>query len=146
MKTHKTIFILLLSINSLAILLLFGFNLDQAQNRNLQNNANTSSAEPTLEYQFKEPMMAYQVLSALDVFEPIDLGLTAKRTKMYYTSTLFLGMQTDDNYCEKHRYFFVFNPEVVMKQKKFHHERQSWLKSQISGPSRNWRERHNASC
>jgi len=68
-QTHKTIFILLLSINALAILLLFGFNLDQyAQNRNLQNNTNTSSLEPSLEYQFKEPMMAYQVLSALDVF------------------------------------------------------------------------------
>jgi len=52
-------------------------------------------------------------------FEPIDLGLTAKRTKMYYTSTLFLGLQTDDYYCDKHRKFFVFNPQVVMREKNF---------------------------
>jgi len=118
MKTPKNIFTLLLCINSLAIILLFGHNFNQFDNRNLQiNHTINESLETSLH--FRDPVMAYKILSALDVFEPIDLGLSAKRTKMYYTQGPFLGLQTDDNYCDKHRAFFVFNPEVILQRKNF---------------------------
>ena len=119
MKTPKNIFAALLCINFLAILLLFSYNFDQFDNRNLQINNTTISEPKSTELHFKDPVMAYKILSALDVFEPIDLGLSAKRTRMYYTQGPFLGLQTDDNYCEKHRAFFVFNPQAVLQQKNF---------------------------
>lgn len=64
-------------------------------------------------YKFTNPNLAKKILSKLDVYRP----LTDERMNQFKQLPLFdkpfLGFKSDDEYCEKHRAYFVEHPESV---------------------------------
>lgn len=80
-----------------------------------------TSEEPVVtSYKFDNPALAYKVLSALDVFEPVApkyLGIGTKPKNSYHLP--FLGLKNDDEYCNKNREHFVYNPESVFEKRNY---------------------------
>jgi len=113
---QKVVFAWLLSVN---ILFIFVFSaLEYQQSLTVERVLeNETSIVPDNE--FIDPIRAYQLLSILDSFEPIDLGLTSAKAEKYYTKGSFLGLYTDKNYCEKHRAYFVKDPSFIFNEKNF---------------------------
>jgi hypothetical protein len=82
-----------------------------APNRKLYSSTSSTPFEPKFqpkdEHRFVNPSLAYKVLTQLDVFTPVDErhylvpGGTAKQV-----NGTFLGLKSDDHYCEKHRAYF----------------------------------------
>jgi hypothetical protein len=69
-------------------------------------------------YTFQEPILAYHLLKKLDEFKPID-------GKKYYNQLAssgnwshipYLGLNIDDQYCDKHRLAFVHDPTFVFQE------------------------------
>ena len=84
--------------------------------RRLQNNLSHLNQSS---YEFENPLIAYHLLSKLDTYEPLRPDLSLKEaTKFNYRGT-FYGIKTDDHYCEKHRAYFVENPNFMFQEKNF---------------------------
>ena len=66
-------------------------------------------------YYFDDPTAAYNLLSQLDVFEVIDGNAVAGAK--YDTPSM--GFKPDFDYCDKHRAYFVENPDLVFKNLNF---------------------------
>jgi len=64
-------------------------------------------------YYFDDPTAAYNLLSKLDIFEVIEDGVVKGAN---YTSKV-MSMKPDFDYCDKHRAYFVENPEFVFAEK-----------------------------
>ncbi len=71
------------------------------------------------EDKFDDPILAYQLLTALDTFKLIDIGLSPEKVEKFYRRGSFLGLTTDNKYCEKHRAYFVSNPGFIFNEKNF---------------------------
>jgi len=68
---------------------------------------------------FTDPEMAFYILQKLDIFEEYeDPNLTDEEARTQYTRP-YLGLTTDDKYCEKHRAHFVNHPEIIFQEKNF---------------------------
>ena len=63
----------------------------------------------TARYSFTDPSFAYQILSELDIFEPVDEKHFSYRNTGSAYGTPFLGLKNDDEYCNKHRSYFAHN-------------------------------------
>jgi len=71
-------------------------------------------------YRFDNPMLAYKILSQLDIFEPVNdsvFGAVKEGANKYHVP--WFGMINDDNYCNKHRAYFVENPENLFEEMNF---------------------------
>lgn len=78
----------------------------------------TTISSPEDLYRFTNPALAYQVLSQLDVFEPVNASyLTIGPDPKSQYHKPYLGLMNDPEYCNKHRARFVENPEIVFEQK-----------------------------
>jgi hypothetical protein len=64
-------------------------------------------------YYFDDPTAAYNLLSKLDIFEIIEDGVIKGAN---YNSKV-MGLKPDFDYCDKHRAYFVENPEFVFAEK-----------------------------
>lgn len=66
---------------------------------------------------FIDQPLAYKILSELDVFEPVTdskyLGGAPNAKPLYHKP--LLDLKNDDEYCNKHRAYFVENPEMVFE-------------------------------
>ena len=106
----------LFSVNLLAIF--FTFTLHYHESLTIKRVLDNETSEEA-RIEFDDPIRAYQLLSILDEFEPINIGLSRDKAEKFYTKTPFVGLTTDKNYCEKHRAYFVSNPSFMFKEKNF---------------------------
>ena len=60
-------------------------------------------------YSFTDPDLAYQILTELDIFEPVLDEYFAHRINGSKYETPYLGLKNDDQYCMKHRDYFIKN-------------------------------------
>ncbi|RYE38002.1 MAG: hypothetical protein EOP48_27785, partial [Sphingobacteriales bacterium] len=68
-------------------------------------------------YRFDNPMLAYKIISQLDIFEPVNdsvFGAIKEGANKYHLP--WFGMTNDDNYCNKHRAYFVESPENIFEE------------------------------
>ena len=74
------------------------------------------NSKPALE--FRDPSLAYKILTLLDVYKPVDDSYFGGRTSFFrnYSYPLF-GLRSDESYCEKNRANFVNHPESVFEEK-----------------------------
>lgn len=72
------------------------------------------SLDPKSDYKFRNPDLAYDVLSQLEVIP--ELG-NFKSTPI--PSKPFTNLKVDDNYCEKRRAYFVLYPEEIFEKMAF---------------------------
>jgi len=82
-----------------------------------QQKMNYTALKPNKTYKFHNPFVALKILNQLDVFVPVDEayfknGLTLKNR---YTQP-YLGLRSDNQYCERQRAAFVGNPERVFEK------------------------------
>ena len=87
----------------------------------LMDSANSST---NISYKFKDQNLASQILDKLDEYRQVD--------DLYYTWTnggssrngnkSFLALKKDNNYCKKHRAYFVQNTETLFNQVNFLNE------------------------
>ena len=80
----------------------------------LSRSVNSSSSSSS---KFLDPNLASQILEKLDVYKPVDdlyyrgnFGGSAK------SSISFLALKKDEEYCKKHRAYFVEHPEALFTQ------------------------------
>jgi len=84
------------------------------------NTYDLSGTQDLPKYEFTDPIVAYKVLSLLDVFTPVNnsyLGWGKLAVPEYEKP--YLGLANDDEYCQKHRAMFVERPEIVFEQFNF---------------------------
>lgn len=113
---NKNIFLLLLGTNLLALMII-SHNYYNAKGPN--RITTTIDIPETSTLKFKDPETAYYILQKLDIFEVYeDPSMTPEEAKIQYNKA-YLGLTTDDNYCEKHRAHFVNHPEMVFEEKNF---------------------------
>ena len=84
---------------------------------NFRIMTNTPDADES-SYKFLNPNLAYQILTKLDVFEPFYNGYDETDGEEMYQRA-YLGFTADNTYCDKHRAYFVHNPEYVFTKKNF---------------------------
>lgn len=121
MITMKTVFLTLLVSNFIAVSIIgFNFYSSKSSSRSIENRAaNTRFAtQNTASYQFEEKMTAYKILEQLDVFEPVDDRYYNNFPKvMNYYHKPYYGLKSDNDYCIKHRAYFVDHPEFIFQEK-----------------------------
>ena len=74
----------------------------------------------TSPYKFLDPTLAFDILTQLDIFEPVDpsyLGIGSKSFELF--NRPFLGLKNDDEYCIKQRAYFTQHPEMVFDNMSF---------------------------
>jgi len=64
-------------------------------------------------YRFNDPIIAYQILEQLDIFEKMEVTEEQLNTKF---SNYYMSLIPDNKYCEKHRAYIVNHPEAIFKQ------------------------------
>ena len=79
--------------------------------------SDTAKEDP---YKFRDPSLAYKVLSELDVFVPVNNSYLwfGKKVSEQYDKP-YLGLTNDPEYCNKHRALFVEQPDIVFKEFNF---------------------------
>jgi len=118
MKTFKTILTVLFLVNAFALILIANFNTKAPVSERILN-LNALSAVETSPNRFHDPVAAYHILSKLDAYEPLDPTMTPEQIRQKDISGTFKGLKTDDHYCDKHRAYFVYNPDFIFNQKNF---------------------------
>ena len=68
----------------------------------------STHTEPS-NYSFIDPGLAYQILTELDIFEPVEDKYFAYRINGSKYGIPYLGLINDDQYCMKHRDYFTKN-------------------------------------
>jgi len=67
--------------------------------------------------QFNDPILAYKVLSLLDVYKPVhESNFVYPGFNVSKFHRPYLGFKSDDQYCEKHRLQFVNHPRTIFKE------------------------------
>lgn len=117
MKNMRSIYLIFLGINIFgAIILLFSLN-DDKIHVSTRTNLYVQTQVPL---KFDNPVLAYQVLSKLDVFEPVDVSyFNALPSPRAMYNLHYLGLYTEDEYCDLHRAFIVDNPETIFIDRNF---------------------------
>ena len=114
MINAKAIFFILIGTNVLALLILSHNYYHMSSPSRI-----TSTADPqNTIYKFRDPFMAYHVLKKLDIFEEYEPTIPKEQADALY-STPYMGLTADDEYCDKHRAYFVNHPEIVFEEKNF---------------------------
>lgn len=114
MAKLRNIFFFICAVQFLAFIVIFQ-NHNSAHPRRVLNS---QAVDANSDSKFDNPEAAYHILKKLDLFEPYDLGYTPKETEKYFNQAL-LGLKPDFEYCDKHRAYFVYNPEFVFNEKNF---------------------------
>jgi len=112
--TPRLIFFILVGINFIALTFI---NLNhsgmQAHTRMM-----TVVPEPEVPFdKFLNPELAYEILTLLDVFEIYEDPIKSEADKQTKYDKPYLGLRTTENYCEKHRAYFVYYPEETFKSR-----------------------------
>ena len=84
----------------------------------IQHNFSAKSSSVSSPYAFSDPALAYEILTKLDIPIPYNNGWNAKEAAKKY-QTPFFGLTSDYKYCEKHRAYYVHNPEYLFSQINF---------------------------
>ena len=72
------------------------------------------------EYKFSNTSLAYEILSQLDIYKPVDDAFFKDRTgAVVKDSNAFLGLVNDNEYCAKHRLYFTEHSDVLFKEINF---------------------------
>ncbi len=117
-RINKHTFVFLLGLNLFAVIFL-SHNFYLYESDNHHRITTEKAKEDFSSYQFIDPSVAYQVLEELDIFEVFrDPNLSDERAKEIY-SRPYLGVTVDDNYCKRHRAYFVNNPAKFFVDKNF---------------------------
>ena len=84
---------------------------------------NLTNSPTNTSYKFEDQKLASQILDKLDEYRHVDdlyytwtSGMSARSNKS------FLALKKDDNYCKKHRAYFVENTETLFNQVNFLNE------------------------
>ena len=113
----RIIFLILVGVNLLA-LTFTGYNWNHS---NLQAHTRMMTVvdnEPEIPHdRFINPEIAYEILSLLDVFSVYEDPNRSEADNEVKYGKPYLGLRTDDNYCDKHRAHFVYYPETAYKSK-----------------------------
>lgn len=73
--------------------------------------------KPQESLKFDQPFVAYHLLKALDPFEPVDpkyynhIPLSGN-----WSNFTYIGLNVDEQYCDKHRAVFASNPSFIFEQ------------------------------
>ena len=113
MSSITKLFVTLIAINMIALLTI-GHNYFETSR---ELSFETQVPEPT-NYQFDDPATAYYVLQQLDIQEPVDHGLPVEKYEKKYKKP-FISWIPDNEYCDKHRAYFVNDPEEMFNQVNF---------------------------
>ena len=113
----KAIYIIFLGVNIFGAIVLFYSIHNNKIETSSYNNFYVQSPAPL---KFHDPIIAYQILSQLDIFEPVEDHYfnTLTKSKNHY-HVPYLSLITDDEYCELHRAYIVDNPENIFIDKNF---------------------------
>ena len=73
---------------------------------------------PFKPHNFTDPALAYEILTHLDIPKPYDNGWNPSQAANKYQAP-FMGLTSDYKYCEKHRAYYVNNPEHLFSEINF---------------------------
>ena len=115
MFTLKTVIFTIIALNILGFTIL----LLHSNSSKATSSTSTILASRT-PYRFKNPIIAYHILKKLDRFNPVDDSYynTLMETKNMY-DTVYLGLISDGEYCDKVRGYFVDHPDTLFYEKNF---------------------------
>jgi len=71
---------------------------------------------PNDTYSFEDFFVAYNLLKKLDVFESMG---PHHYSQDHPSEGLLWGLKMDENYCDKHRYYFATNPQYIFEEMNF---------------------------
>ncbi len=111
----KTLFQFLLALNCGGILTLLIFESSPDQ-----SNPKPIVFQDKNPYGFHDPILAFQILKSLDIFEPVDntyYDNLEKPTNLYHVP--FMSLYHDENYCDIHRAYFVDDPYFIFRNLNF---------------------------
>lgn len=68
---------------------------------------------------FENPVLAYKILQQLDVWKPVNDKYFELREGnfIHNYSEPYMGLKNDEEFCDKHRAFFVNNPQRIFDEK-----------------------------
>ena len=111
----KGIFFALVAVNVAAMLIMGCNHLYVDSGRQLETR---TDMEPT-SFEFDDPQAAYLILEKLDLLEPLDYSPSKMEKFIEKTKKPFYGWIPDDDYCKKHREYFVSNPNFIFNEMNF---------------------------
>lgn len=113
MPSIKSVFLLIFSLNLLAIFLL-AINMKGAT-KTAHLTVLNEIDEPKSPYRFDNPFMAYYLLQKLDIFSKInDKALIGAQYNAVES-----GFKINNQYCDDHRAYFVSHPEFVFEEQNY---------------------------